>query len=93
MSGSTTDWFRAQPKQTNPAPAPPQTSPLPVMPQRAWTKSIMPTQLPETKQSVSAAVVMHQLARGEVRMINSQADALYPKLIARLKARPAHSPM
>jgi hypothetical protein len=90
MSGSTTDWFRAQPKNTKPAPAPaaPQTPPGPATPQRGWTKSTMPTQLPDSKQGVSAAVVMHQFARGEVRTINGQADALYLKLIARLKTRP-----
>lgn len=85
------DWFRAQPKALQPTTVFPPLPfpPLPDLPpQKTWTKSSMPTQLPENRQRVSAAVVMHQFARGEVRNLNGQADALYPLLITRLKARP-----
>lgn len=57
----------------------------------AWTKATTPTKLPDSKQGVSAAVVMHHFARGEVRNLDAQSEQLYARLIARLKERPEFS--
>src|SRR5947209_11906918 len=81
------DWFRGPPKVMPPLPALP-TRGVPAAKPGAWTKPTTPTKLPDSKQGISAAVVMHQFARGEVRTLNQQSEALYARLIARLKARP-----
>jgi hypothetical protein len=48
----------------------------------------MPTQLPDSKQGISAKVVTHHFVRSEIRALNAGEAALYARLVARLKARP-----
>jgi hypothetical protein len=92
MSQSMSDWFRATPKAlqgsapATPAPGRPN-QPPPQNKPSIWAKAKMPTELPDSKQSISAAVVMQHFARGEVRTLNTGADALYARLIERLRAR------
>jgi len=85
------DWFR-NPRTKAPssdtaggAPRRPTTPP----PKPAlWANAKMPTQLPDDKQGISAAVVMHHFSRGEIRTLNRQSDDLYAKVFQRLRARP-----
>jgi hypothetical protein len=91
------DWFRVQPKTMPPLPQLPEpkvpAGGMPALPATpppkatGWTKAAMPTQLPDSKQGISAAVVMQHFARGEIRSLNTGADALYARLFTRLKAR------
>jgi hypothetical protein len=62
--------------------------PLPATPQRkpgGWVKAQAPSELPDRLQGVSAAVVMHHFARSEIRSLDAAADALYARLVARLR--------
>lgn len=82
------DWFRKQPKlpgghRTPQTPAMPT---LPDVPKRPWLGSVTPTQLPEDKKGISAKVVMHHFARGEVRNLEKGADDLHARLVAKLQS-------
>jgi hypothetical protein len=88
------DWFRAQPKAmpslpdlTIPAGGMPALPPIPQRKPTGWAKAQAPSEASERMQGVSAAVVMHHFARSEIRSLDAGADALYARLIARLKAR------
>jgi hypothetical protein len=65
--------------------------PLPAKPGAAssgWTRGASPTELAADKQGVSAKVVMHHFARGEVRNLNKGADDLHAQVVAKLRTLP-----
>jgi hypothetical protein len=53
----------------------------------------MPTALPDKYESVSGKVVMHQFARGEVRNLSKEHDALHGKVVEKLLSLPEFAGM
>lgn len=92
------DWFRTQPNTMPPLPDLPGPRipaggmpTLPAAPQRkpsGWVKAQAPSEASDRMQGVSASVVMHHFARSEIRSLDASADALYARLVARLRGRP-----
>jgi hypothetical protein len=87
-----TDWFRKQPKIRSGGHRAPAMPTLPIRP-IGWTKSTTPTALPEKHEPVSAKVVMHQFARGEVRNLSKAHDDLHAKVVDKLLSLPEFSRM
>ncbi len=85
------DWFRSSrtkdPTATPTGGAPSRPAGSPPKKPALWASSKMPSQLPDSAQGVSAAVVMQHFSRGEIRSLNRQSDDLYARVFQRLRAR------
>lgn len=84
------DWFRLQPKipaKASSAPPPLPTTGAPAA-KPAWSKSTMPTALPDNKAGVSAKVVMQHFARSEVRNLDKGSSAVHEALVEKLRKQP-----
>lgn len=90
------DWFRKQPKigasrlpnvPMPPLPARPAPIAAPARPAApaGWSRSSMPTQLPENMQTTSARVVMQHFARSEVRHLGKREAELHAQVVAKLR--------